>query len=270
MMYFVTKQRKAIVGLLDRVFVTMKKSEEEMRQIEENWDKDNGRFRRYEGFDVDDEYARKFFRLNLKYDFFINPNLTDADLQVIINEARTRIVRLYADSYNRFYKGFQILQELQVLVEIEKAKGAQELAKKAQEQGLGQGQEQGRDRARDRDRDRINWNSNTFQDEKYVSEQIRGILSSKNGQVAREFGDVSSQLYDKGNSDSNLKNKMWTIMKRLNIEMREYLDRERVIDKNIEGLVLEKIRNIKSVYEATIQPQQPQPAPQAPRAGILL
>ena len=76
MMYFVTKQRKAIVGLLDRVFVTMKKSEEEMRQIEENWDKDNGRFRRYEGFDVDDEYARKFFRLNLKYDFFINPNFS--------------------------------------------------------------------------------------------------------------------------------------------------------------------------------------------------
>jgi len=264
MMYFVTKQRRSIVALLDRVFVTMKKSEEEMRQIEENWDKDNGRSRRYEGFDVDDEYARKFFRLNLKYDFFINPSLTDADLQVIINEARTRIVRLYADSYNRFYKGFQILQELQQLVEVERAKGAQELAKRAQEQGLGQEKEDSSWRDRDRDRDRINWNSNSFQDEKYVSDQIRSILFTKNGQVAREFGDVLTQLYDKGNSDNQLKNKMWTIMKRMNNEMREYLDRDRVIDKNVEGLVLEKIRNSKNMYEAVIQPP---PQPQATTAG---
>jgi len=264
MMYFVTKQRRSIVALLDRVFVTMKKSEEEMRQIEENWDKDNGRSRRYEGFDVDDEYARKFFRLNLKYDFFINPSLTDADLQVIINEARTRIVRLYADSYNRFYKGFQILQELQQLVEVERAKGAQELAKRAQEQGLGQEKEDSSWRDRDRDRDRINWNSNSFQDEKYVSDQIRSILFTKNGQVAREFGDVLTQLLNKGNSDNQLKNKMWTIMKRMNNEMREYLDRDRVIDKNVEGLVLEKIRNSKNMYEAVIQPP---PQPQATTAG---
>ena len=102
MMAYTSKQRKGIVGLLDRVFVTMKKSEDELREIEESWYK--SQVRRYEGFERDDEYAREFFKLNLKYDFFINPNLTDADLQVIINDARTRIVRLYADSYQRFLK----------------------------------------------------------------------------------------------------------------------------------------------------------------------
>jgi hypothetical protein len=78
MNYKITKHRNGIVKLLDRVFVIMKQNEDVLHEIEEDWAK--GNFKRNLGFEQDDQYSRDFFRLNLKYNFFINPNLTDADL----------------------------------------------------------------------------------------------------------------------------------------------------------------------------------------------
>lgn len=46
MIYRISKRRKYIVGLLDKVFVIQKKSSEEMREMEERWEKGFKRCRR--------------------------------------------------------------------------------------------------------------------------------------------------------------------------------------------------------------------------------
>jgi hypothetical protein len=130
MIYTISKRRKYIVGLLDRVFVIQKKSSEEMREIEERWEKG---FKRVEGFDTIEPYSRDFYSLSMLHDFFINPNLTDADLQIIINDARSKIVQLYAYSYEQFYAGFQILQELSMSIQLEQAAAHLNLSKEQQE-----------------------------------------------------------------------------------------------------------------------------------------
>jgi hypothetical protein len=130
MIYTISKRRKYIVGLLDRVFVIQKKSSEEMREIEERWEKG---FKRVEGFDTIEPYSRDFYSLSMYHDFFINPNLTDADLQIIINDARSKIVQLYAYSYEQFYAGFQILQQLSMSIQLEQATEQLNLSKEQQE-----------------------------------------------------------------------------------------------------------------------------------------
>jgi hypothetical protein len=257
MMRLTAKERKTIVGLLDRVFVTMKKSDEELRQIEENWDK--GAYRRIEGFERDDEYSRKFFRLNLKYDFFINPNLTDADLQAITNEARTRIVRLYADSYQRFFKGFQILQKIQEAGVLKALMAKVDVAKKAQEEPGGSGSGNGREKTEAVSSSasaKINFNTDSFQDEKTVSENIYENLSKKSTQLANSFITLAREIYNRGSSaDDKLRSRLWVILRRLHADMREYTDRDR-IDRNIEGLANEKVQSNRYMYEQTISPSQ--------------
>ena len=130
MIYTISKRRKYIVGLLDRVFVIQKKSSEEMREMEERWEKG---FKRVEGFDTIEPYSRDFYRLSMFHDFFINPNLTDADLQIIINDARSKIVQLYAYSYEQFYAGFQILQQLSMSIQLEQATEQLNVSKEQQE-----------------------------------------------------------------------------------------------------------------------------------------
>jgi hypothetical protein len=130
MIYTISKRRKYIVSLLDRVFVIQKKSSEEMREMEERWEKG---FKRVEGFDSIEPYSRDFYRLSMYHDFFINPNLTDADLQIIINDARSKIVQLYAYSYEQFYAGFQILQQLSMSIQLEQATEQLNLSKEQQE-----------------------------------------------------------------------------------------------------------------------------------------
>jgi len=131
MIYTISKRRKYIVSLLDRVFVIQKKSSEEMREMEERWEKG---FKRVEGFDSIEPYSRDFYRLSMYHDFFINPNLTDADLQIIINDARSKIVQLYAYSYEQFYAGFQILQQLSMSIQLEQATEQLNLSKDQQEE----------------------------------------------------------------------------------------------------------------------------------------
>jgi len=251
MMRLTAKERKTIVGLLDRVFVTMKKSDEELRQIEENWDK--GAYRRVEGFERDDKkYSRKFFQLNLKYDFFINPNLTDADLQAITNEARTRIVRLYADSYQRFFKGFQILQKIQEAGVLKALMAKVDVAKKAQEEPAGSGSGNGREKP---EAAKINFNPDSFQDEKIVSENIYENLSNKSTQLANSFITLAREIYNRGSADDKLRTRLWSILRRLHADMREYTDRDR-IDRSIEGLANEKVQSNRFLYEQTISPPQ--------------
>lgn len=229
MMRLTVKERKTIVGLLDRVFVTMKKSDEELRQIEENWDK--GAYRRVEGFERDDEYSRKFFRLNLKYDFFINPNLTDADLQAITNEARTRIVRLYADSYQRFFKGFQILQKIQEAGVLKALMAKVDVAKKAQEepnvskQGV-----------------TIDYNTRTFRDEIMLSNTIRDNLKGKNSRVAEAYLKLANDIYNKGSSDDIYRAPLWHILAQFNRSMKPYIELGE-IETGKEELIFQDFKN---------------------------
>ena len=229
---YTSKQRKVIVGLLDRVFVTMKKSNDELREIEQTWFKSGAK--KYEGFERDDEYSREFFKLNLKYDFFINPNLTDAELQTITNEARTRIVRLYADSYQRFLKGFQILQKIQANSEVIQLQMRQEVATKGQE-------EPEMKTPKDTDKNKsiienIIWDGTNLRDEKTTSETIQPILSEKSSEIASIFREMTSKIHSKGTNDDKYKQPSLFYLKKANAIVRPYLMRDqfnREVNENV-------------------------------------
>ncbi len=195
MNYRISKQRRGIVKLLDRVFNIMNKSEDVIHEIEESLDK--GESRRYTGFEQDDQYSRDFFRLNLKYDFFINPNLTDADLQAITNEARTRIVRLYADSYKNFLTGFEILQELQETLGLNVLAKKKELAKKETENPTA-GKNDAVDKMKEFDQNNIE----SFPQEKELSEKIYNEISKKDGVLAKQYQKKYEEIVNAVNSDS--------------------------------------------------------------------
>ena len=249
MMAYTSKQRKGIVGLLDRVFVTMKKGDDEMRHIEESWYKTGAR--RYEGFERDDEYAREFFKLNLKYDFFINPNLTDADLQVIINDARTRIVRLYADSYQRFLKGFQILQKIQANSEIMQLEMEQKLAQEGQQQP-----QQNPNQPPEKERsatDNIKWDSTNLRDEKITADTVQKILSDKSSEISTIFIDTTRKIYEKGQSttDDKLKISSLFYLKRMNAIAKPYLDKDR-FDRETTDNIKFQLSSLNNQYEGSM------------------
>lgn len=202
MNYRISKQRKGIVKLLDRVFNIMNKSEDVIHEIEESLDK--GESRRYTGFEQDDQYSRDFFRLNLKYDFFINPNLTDADLQAITNEARTRIVRLYADSYKNFLTGFEILQELQETLGLDVLAQKKELAKKETENptGAAAAATAAKNDAADKMKEFDQNNIESFPQEKELSEKIYNEISKKDGVLAKQYQRKYEEIVNAVNIDS--------------------------------------------------------------------
>ena len=254
MMNYTSKQRKVIVGLLDRIFVTMKKSNDELREIEQTWFKSGAT--RYEGFERDDEYSREFFKLNLKYDFFINPNLTDAELQAITNEARTRIVRLYADSYQRFLKGFQILQKIQANSEIIQLQMRQEVATKGQEEP-----DMKPPKGTDKNKsiiENINWDGTNLRDEKTTSETIQPIISEKSSEIASIFREMTSKIHSKGMIDEKYKQPSLLFLRKANAIVRPYLMKDQfnrevndnvkyqltLIDKQFEGSMNQEKSNI--------------------------
>jgi hypothetical protein len=208
MNYNISKQRRTIVKILDRVFNVMMKNEDVLQEIEERQGESG--FKRYTGFDQDDQYSRDFFTLNLKYDFFINPNLTDAELQVITNEARTRIVRLYADSYKHFLEGFEILQELQENIEVDMMIHTKELAKKETENPTPTIPDVKKTNLRAR---RI------LPDEKAFSDETYNSLSSINGELARKYRDNYEEIYKIASStnNENVKSEMTNKLRNLNI-----------------------------------------------------
>jgi hypothetical protein len=215
MNYRISKQRKRIVKLLDRIFTIMNKSEDVLQELEESLDK--GETKRYTGFEQDDQYSRDFFRLNLKYDFFINPNLTDAELQAITNEARTRIVRLYADSYKNFLTGFEILQELQQNLGLNALIQAKELAKKQTENPATTPATStaSADKSKDFDLDNIE----SFPQEKEVSERIYNDISKKDGVLAKQYYKKYEEIVKIVNSNSGnekLVGEMWDKLRILN------------------------------------------------------
>ena len=208
MNYQISKQRKVIVKLLDRVFSVMKKNEDVLQEIEENFDKAN--FKRYVGFEQDDQYSRDFFRLNLKYDLFINPNLTDADLQLITNEARTRIVRLYADSYKFFMSGVEILQELQQTLSVETLVQAKELAKKETENPTKMNNSENKYKE-------LAMNEPTLAGEKLRSEKIMSELAFKNGEISNVYREIVRTIIDKDDTDPTARANSQSSLSRLNL-----------------------------------------------------
>lgn len=250
-MAFTSKQRKGIVGLLDRVFVTMKKSKDELREIEESWYKSPAR--RYEGFERDDEYSREFFKLNLKYDFFINPNLTDADLQVITNEARTRIVRLYADSYQRFLKGFHILQKIQENNEILKLEMGQALAKEGQ---------QNPEQMPTKEKLDIKWDNVNLRDEKTTSDTIVRILSEKDSGISSIFRDLSREIYERGRNDDKHKDPSLFQLKKLNTIAKPYLEKDRFDRETVQAIGYQ-LSTFKSIYENSMKQATSKPIEQS-------
>jgi len=253
---YTSKQRKAIVGLLDRVFVTMKKSYDELREIEETWYKSGAK--RYEGFERDDEYSREFFKLNLKYDFFINPNLTDAELQVITNEARTRIVRLYADSYQRFLKGFQILQKIQANSEVVQLQMRQELSIKGQEQLEPDTKQPNVENKNKSIIDELNWDSTNLRDEKTTSEVIQPIIGEKSSEIASIFRDMTRKIHEKGMSDEKFKQVCLFYLKKVNAIIRPYLMREQFNRETTENVKFQ-LSSLDKQYE-TFLSQQDKPS----------
>lgn len=208
MNYKITKHRNGIVKLLDRVFVIMKQNEDVLHEIEEDWAK--GNFKRNLGFEQDDQYSRDFFRLNLKYNFFINPNLTDADLQIITNEARSRIVRLYAESYRFFLAGFQILQELQETLGLEALVQTKEMAKKETENLMSNNDKMKRFDP---------WAHRILPQHREFSDEIYSEI--KEGNIAKKYRDIYTNLYNTANTtnDQAVKSNMTNSLKTLNAYM---------------------------------------------------
>jgi hypothetical protein len=255
-MYYISKQRKMIVGLLDRVFVTMKKSEDELREIEQTWYKSGAK--RYEGFERDDDYSREFFKINLKYDFFINPNLTDSDLQSITNEARTRIVRLYADSYQRFLKGFQILQKIQANSEVVQIQMRQELASKGQQQ-LDTTTTTMKNTTDDKNKsiiETINWDGTNLRDEKTTSETIQSIISEKSSEIGSIFREMTRKIYEKGLSDEKYKQPALFYLKKTNAIVRPYLMKNQ-FNREINENVKFQLSSIDKQFEASMNQDKP-------------
>lgn len=250
MMAYTSKHRKGIVGLLDRVFVTMKKGDDEMRHIEESWYKTGAR--RYEGFERDDEYAREFFKLNLKYDFFINPNLTDADLQVIINDARTRIVRLYADSYQRFLKGFQILQKIQANSEILQLEMEKKLAQEGQQSQQNPNQPPEKEGSTI---DNIKWDNTNLREEKTTSDTVQKILSDKSSEISTIFIDTTRKIYEKGRSTNDEKLRLSSLfyLKKLNSIAKPYLNKDR-FDRETTDNIKFQLSSLDRQYEGSMNP----------------
>lgn len=255
-MYYISKQRKTIVGLLDRVFVTMKKSEDELREIEQTWYKSGAK--RYEGFERDDDYSREFFKINLKYDFFINPNLTDSDLQSITNEARTRIVRLYADSYQRFLKGFQILQKIQANSEVVQIQMRQELASKGQQQP-DTTTTTTKNTTDDKNKsiiETINWDGTNLRDEKTTSETIQSIISEKSSEIGSIFREMTRKIYEKGLSDEKYKQPALFYLKKTNAIIRPYLMKSQ-FNREINENVKFQLSSIDKQFEASMNQDKP-------------
>ena len=234
MNYNISKQRKSIVKILDRIFNVMTKNEDVLQEIEERQGESG--FKRYTGFEQDDQYSRDFFRLNLQYDFFINPNLTDAELQAIINDTRSRIVRLYAESYKYFLAGFKILQELQENIEVDIMVKTKELAKKEAENPTENKKKY------DTLKRRI------LPDEKAFSDEIYIDLSNINGDIARLYREKYEELYKIAASSNNdsTKSEMTNKMKNLNIfVVKNILEANKPTDINeeIKRLLIHELDN---------------------------
>jgi len=228
MNYKITKHRKGIVKLLDRVFVIMKQNEDVLHEIEEDWAK--GNFKRNLGFEQDDQYSRDFFRLNLKYNFFINPNLTDAELQGITNDARTRIVKLYAESYKYFLTGFQILQELQETLGLEVLTETTKKSKKETENLMSKTKSKNKSKTKYDDNNYNNNNTNDMNrfdpwklrilpQHKEFSDEIYSEI--KEGNIAKKYRDIYLNLYNTANTtnDENTRSVMTNSLKTLNAYM---------------------------------------------------
>jgi hypothetical protein len=244
MNYQISKQRKVIVRLLDRVFSVMKKNEDVLQEIEENFDKAN--FKRYVGFEQDDQYSRDFYRLNLKYDLFINPNLTDADLQVITNEARTRIVRLYADSYKFFMSGFEILQELQQTLSVETLVQAKELAKQQTENPTKMNNIENKYKE-------LAMNEPTLAGEKLRSEKIMSELAFKNGEISNVYREIVRTIIEKDETDPVVRANSQSSLARLNLYIVNNILKysgQRDINEEYKYSILNELKKIKGKIDA--------------------
>lgn len=264
MNFRISKQRKGIVKLLDRIFSIMNKSEDVIQEIEESLDK--GDVKRYTGFEQDDQYSRDFFRLNLKYDFFINPNLTDADLQAITNEARTRIVRLYADSYKNFLSGFEILQELQESLGLDALVQAKELAKKETENpttaaaaAAAAGKNDAAAAAADKMKEFDQNNIESFPQEKELSEKIYNEISKKDGVLAKQYQKKYEEIVNAVNSDSGndkLTGALWHKLQILNrLAISEIVRGNVLINERLRARIASSLNSIS--IKDTVNPMNP-------------
>ena len=256
MNFRISKQRKGIVKLLDRIFSIMNKSADVIQEIEESLDK--GDTKRYTGFEQDDQYSRDFFRLNLKYDFFINPNLTDADLQAITNEARTRIVRLYADSYKNFLSGFEILQELQESLGLDALVQAKELAKKETENPTGANNAAATSAA-DKMKEFDQNNIESFPQEKELSEKIYNEISKKDGVLAKQYQRKYEEIVNAVNSDSGndkLTGALWHKLQILNrMAISEIIRSNVLINERLRSRISSTLNSIS--IKDTVNPMNP-------------
>ena len=144
---------------------------------------------------------------------------------MITNEARTRIVRLYADSYKNFLEGFEILQELQENIEVDMLVNTKELAKKEVENPT------------EIKKKFDTLKRRTLRDEKEFSDEIYNELSDVNGEVARRYRDKYEEIYKLSTSTNNdsVKSEMTNKLRNLNIfAVRSIIEQAKSTDINEE------------------------------------
>jgi hypothetical protein len=185
----------------------------------------------------------------LKYDFFINPNLTDAELQVITNEARSRIVRLYADSYKRFFKGFQILQKIQANGILQELLAQRELGAKGQENTAAAVQQTGDKKS---ELEGLKWSNVNLREARVSRDIISQQLSRKSGSIARMYNELSDKLLNKGNADRGQLQNCLTFLNRMNTEVREPLMSQESFDSELTQRIENQLSQLNQYYETTI------------------
>jgi hypothetical protein len=183
--------------------------------------------------------------------------LTDAELQSITNEARARIVRLYADSYKRFFKGFQILQKIQANSQIIQLQAQQELGMKGQETT---GEKPSDKKATEIEG--VKWENMTLRDARVAREIISQQLSRKDGKIALKYNELSDKLLKKGDTDRGQTQFCISLLNIMNTKVRgPILSQDNFDADDIQRLEYQ-LSQLNQMYETTIN-AKPKPNEQA-------
>lgn len=117
------QQRAELIELLNRVFIMNKKTDIEIRRMQDEYglksSKKNEGLDGVYSSDANNSYSRYLQKYNMMHNFYINPQLTDSMLQEIINEARVKIVRMYVSCQENFLQGVSILDKIHKIVGIQ-------------------------------------------------------------------------------------------------------------------------------------------------------
>jgi hypothetical protein len=138
-------QRAELIALLNKVFVMTKKTDIEIRRMQDEYGKTSKKMDGYDdyrmgsGSDTNNNYSRHLQKYGMIHNFFIHPQLTDSMLQEIINDARVKIVRMYVSCQENFVEGVKLLDALHTNAQLRFDSSSQHLASDRQGDAYGYG-----------------------------------------------------------------------------------------------------------------------------------